>query len=692
MTKATQSASTRAMFGQTNFDDYIIHTTTRNLSFIRVFKSLKGMGIKNNKFFLRLYDADLLNVDPHSKHLSPEIQSKILYEIARNPFYFIREVVRIAVPGGTLKFELHRGNLALLWALINNLHTIILLPRQRYKTISIATLLTWIYHFATNNTSMLFSNKSLGDAQNNLKRFKDIVSNLPLFIRNIINNKGDINNLTSILSEKRNNKIDIAGQVISEEAADKQGRGMSLPVCWWDEFAFLKYNDIIYKSAAPAISKVSEIAEKEGRPFAKIVSTTPNNLDSPHGIFCKQLIDEACPFTEEMYDWTKREIKNFIKDNSSNDFLYIKFTWQELGLTKEWYEKECRALTNDKLTIRREIDLEWTKSSDNSIFTEEQLDIIFNIVTKNVPLKTLTLDVKVEELDEDKNTVKGKYTVVLYKELERDKTYFIGSDVGGGLGRDSSTLIITDPKTLEPYGFFKNSKINTNYFSSIIHELIVNHLPNSILFIENNNYGKAVLDNLIRRIPKNLFFDYKVADKDKAKTIKKTSKNITYGINTTPASRPLMFDLLMQYVQDKPYLFGFSELYEEIKTLIYTKTGKIEHDIGAHDDIIMAYNMILYAIAYSNNIARYLRETTTVTVNLEAVRAKPDILETVGNNHTKETFKPQIDVGLEEYMAIALAGDLTPTEIIERLKAQTKKEDRGSGNKSILNTFLNLNK
>lgn len=42
--------------------------------------------------------------------------------------------------------------------------------------------------------------------------------------------------------------------------------------------AFVKYNDIIYKAAAPAISKVSEIAARDGRPHCKIISTTPKYI------------------------------------------------------------------------------------------------------------------------------------------------------------------------------------------------------------------------------------------------------------------------------------------------------------------------------------------------------------------------------------------------------------------------------
>ena len=223
------------VFGKINYGNYTIHTKTKNISFIKIHRELKKRGIVNNKFFLRLYDPDLMDVDPHAKNLSQEIKNKIIAEIKRNPYYYLREVVRIPIPGGAQRFELHRGNLALTWAILNNLDLIVLLPRQRYKTVSIVSTLSWVYNFATTNTHMIFGNKSLGDAKNNLKRFKDINTYLPAFVKDAINNDLDTDNIELVQSADRNNKIQILGQPISADEADKAGRGCSIPYFWEDE-------------------------------------------------------------------------------------------------------------------------------------------------------------------------------------------------------------------------------------------------------------------------------------------------------------------------------------------------------------------------------------------------------------------------------------------------------------------------
>ena len=215
---------------------YYVDVNTSNLSFLNVSRYLKRKGIKNYKFLLKIYDKDLIGVNPHSKKLTKDQKAKILAEIKINPYYYIREVVRISIPGGLAKFDLHPGNLAITWSIFNSLNFIIMLPRQRYKTVSITAALSWVYFFGTTNTPMLFGNKSTKDAENNLKRFTDIRTNLPDYIFNtVVDPDKETDNITMKLSSITNNKINIHGQAISPEEADKQGRGMSIPIWWEDE-------------------------------------------------------------------------------------------------------------------------------------------------------------------------------------------------------------------------------------------------------------------------------------------------------------------------------------------------------------------------------------------------------------------------------------------------------------------------
>jgi L-rhamnose mutarotase len=251
---------------------------TKNISFIRMAKFLKDSGVKNYNFFLRLNDETLVGVDPHDPNLSDEMKLRVQAEVMTNFWYYLREVVRIPESGGSTPFLLHRANLAQMFLMELNIDIIEVLPRQHGKTIGAVCRYTWVYHWGTTNSHMIFSNKQYSDSQLNIKRFNDITELLPPYLKKHLDPKKDTNNLASIACARNNNKIDAMSTANDIASADKLGRGNTVPIIWYDEFAFLKYNSTIYAAAAPAFSKASESAKKNGTPYGKLITTTPRPL------------------------------------------------------------------------------------------------------------------------------------------------------------------------------------------------------------------------------------------------------------------------------------------------------------------------------------------------------------------------------------------------------------------------------
>ena len=204
---------------------FYAHVGTKNKSFLRVSEILAEKGIKNNKFMLALFDPGLANIDPYDPNLSEEMQGRILAEIVRNPWMFLREVVCVPVSGGQVPYALHLGNLFLTWCMISNINCYLLLPRQNYKTVSACAMYLWMYGFGTKNSHFLFFNKELGDSQNNLKRVKDLQEELPAWLRDgvLTDPINDKNNVEYIYSAHRKNRIDPkpAGKDLAH--ADKLG-------------------------------------------------------------------------------------------------------------------------------------------------------------------------------------------------------------------------------------------------------------------------------------------------------------------------------------------------------------------------------------------------------------------------------------------------------------------------------------
>lgn len=670
-------------------ENFIIHKNTKNLSFLKVYRYLLERGVKNNKFFLRLYDKDLEKINPRDENLSPVMKAKVIAEIVKNPFYFLREIVLVDIPGGKTSFELHPGNLALIWSIMNSFDTIILLPRQRYKTISIAAYLVHVFYFATQSTHMLFGNKKKEDSINNLKRFKAIRDNLPKYmLETIFSLKRDIENTESIESKKTRNKVTIVGNPRNEEQADNMGRGASVPFIWSDEYAFISYNDTFLKAAAPAYRTSANFAERDGKPHSKIISTTPNNLDSESGLNAKQLLDNSCDFFEQMYDMTRLEIQNYIEANSSNGFLYIKYTWQQLGLDDKWYNTMCRDLSWDWRVIKREVDLQWTKSADNSVFNETELDILEKNIDKTP--NNMIIEIKKANLNVDEPITKIPYNFKSYwTDVKADYPYFVGCDVSGGLGRDYTAIVFLDPfDEYREVALFKNNTINLSNLKHLLLHL-VKKFPNITLFIENNSYGKGIIDELLDDpiAAKKLYFNYKIQDKDKTKNNpNKVTNSIEYGVNTNTQSRSLMIDIMRELVTERPYTIRAEDIYLDIRGLIYNRQGKIEHDIMTHDDCLFSKLIVLYAVRYGNNIAKFLRRA-------DSLRSSNKRTNQILNNgiFNKQVDDPAVNLGInidiQDILRLVNAGE-TPENAI-KLLTENKTSAKKKPNSQLLSSLIN---
>lgn len=121
-----------------------VHYNTKNRSFMRMVQVLQDLGVKNNHFFLALYDPDLLDVDPFE--LTEEndpgeiIRTKVIVEASKNLWYFLRELIRIPASGGSpVPYRLDRGNLCMAWCFANEIDVNITQPRQSGKALRAST-------------------------------------------------------------------------------------------------------------------------------------------------------------------------------------------------------------------------------------------------------------------------------------------------------------------------------------------------------------------------------------------------------------------------------------------------------------------------------------------------------------------------------------------------------------------------
>ena len=585
---------------------FIYDVDTPNISFIQTAVDLKKLGIKNNMFFLKLYDPSLRGVDPHSPFLTNEQIIRITNECIINPWYFLRECARIPDQGNPqgVPYLLNRANLASAWCFINGIDNYLVIPRQIGKTQSTIAIILWAFLLGTTNSEIMFLNMLAERAIENLGRLKDQRDLLPKYLQFKINYDEDGNeikgtdNVKTLKNPANGNSVVTKPSARSIEAAERIGRGSSQPIQYYDEFEFTNCIKTIMEAAGPAFNTASENAKRNNSMYGRILTSTPGDLDSAAGQDALQIIEETCKWTEKFYDMDIEDVRDYIMTNSGNRIVYIEYQYQQLGKDEAWFNKVCALLNNSKIKIQREIFLQRIHGSSLSPYEIEDLQAIQDL--KGTIIEELFI-LKIFKLD-------------VYTALKKNHIYFVGVDVASGYGSDNSAITVWDPYTLKTVAEFKSSNIGVKDLIKFIYILIRKYLPRSILAIERNHNGEAVLDHLRdTEIRGNIYFDDSKAPADDIDDkldahgqIKyESAKRKYYGIWTGTKSRELMFGLLGNYIAEHKDSFVGANVIDDLMKLVRTKTGKIEAQIGFHDDSIMSFNMCLYLYYYGNNLSRF---------------------------------------------------------------------------------------
>lgn len=591
---------------------------TKNKSFLKVCKILKDEGIVNFAFPLMTYDKDLIGIDPYSDEVKNDIrlQLKITNEVANNMWYFLREVVRVPNPGASIPFGLHRGNLAMLFCLNCNFNTYVELPRQHYKTYSAVVYYAWVNMYKARNYNMIFTHKAYADTVENLRRLKQLLDPdngcLPEYLLAPLG-KNDKNNENEFIIASNNNRIKVVGPANDTAGADKAGRGSTVPLIWLDEIAFLKYNETMMGAMVPAFSTASAAARENGTPYSILLTTTPSSLDIPEGKFVHDtLIEQAMDFDEKMYDYYFERglewLADFVANNSNNYFVVVKFSYKQLGKSEAWLKEQLRKMNNNMTLVKRELLLEWTYSSDDSLLDEETLNTIAQYADRDYVSKLLILD---------------KYMLYYIRQPSNifKKNYVISMDIAGGLGRDKTAITVIDPKDNLPTAVMYSNKMTVVDLVEVTCELLDRYFPMGIVVPELNYSGNTFMELMLKKgkYNSNLFYTIKetkaeriiqedrdIFAKAKKKYVRKEKR--VYGINTTAATRKIMVeDILFNLINNKPESFNNRDIFKELKTLERKKTGKIEHSDSGHDDILMSYLIGLFAILFEQkSMKRFL--------------------------------------------------------------------------------------
>ena len=594
-------------------DRAIVHTTTKNPSWIKMHYLLSKLGIENNKFFLSLYNEELLHIDPHSPTLTQRDVALIAHECIVNPWYYFREIIRIPQQGGSpIYFRLDRATLALLWVVFNDVDAFITVPRQICKTMTSLAIVSYFFYIKgfNINISILAKDKKL--VQENTARLKTIRESLPTYM--LKTSPNDTDNKEGLSYNIRKNKFLTYVARMDEYGADNLGRGMSTPIQIWDEFGYFKNNHISYPAAVSATNAAVDSARAAGMPAFNILATTAAMLDTQEGAYAYSLLSSAMRFSEKIYDCHDRsDMLSILEKNSVRKMFYITYSYLQLGKTHEWLrEKTIRANSSQDQIDTDYLNI-WKYGANNSVFPPEVLKII----------KESHKEPIIPELN-DGYVVRWYIPLdTLHSEEFIHRPFIIGMDCSENIGRDFTSFIIMDPSDMSVIATCKCNETNLIQLGRYIVTLLLKY-DRSIFIPERNSTGVTILDTVFDEFerlgisPWKRIYNTVVQNRDQDQKLREINLNSTqvlgkarsyFGFRTHGGQYSSTRDLLYRQVLKKAIAINASRIHDaglidEIAHL-EIRNGRIDHKSNGHDDTVIAYLLACYFIFHGNNIDLY---------------------------------------------------------------------------------------
>lgn len=274
------------------------------------------------------------------------------------------------------------------------------------------------------------------------------------------------------------NKIRTVASARNKVAAASQMRGRTSPIIYYDEFAFSPFNMIVYTNMIPAYNTAANNCKMAGVPHGVYITTTPGLLTTEEGMAANVFRQQATPFQERWYDLSKPELDQVIAANNYSNFVYVRFTYQQIGKSEEWFRDLCKSMNSNWTDIRREVLLEWSEINDECPFNKEDLDTIKTMLRQ--PINTILIF--------------NKYPLKIYERMDASRSVpILGCDVSAGLSRDASTICVIDSRTSRVTATFECNYISTIEFAAVIQEIVTRWMPNAVINIERNGVAYTAI-------------------------------------------------------------------------------------------------------------------------------------------------------------------------------------------------------
>ena len=310
----------------------MINYDTKNKSFLKVSKEI------NQTFMLELKNEKLKDVDPFDPKIRREDKMAVLLECSINPWYYLREIVRITTPQGELvPFKLDRSSCAQIWLFLLGYDSFTHKSRQLFKTGSVLGIISWVLLFKTESFDLV--NISLDRSIMSLNKLNDLIYNLPSWITsNIERSKYAIKNDTTESEAAIYKRDDF-------DFLKPKIRFYKSNIHFYDEFEFINNIEDIYANASVRNSV-----------FGNIITSTLGDKKSESYKFARRILKSAVEWDESFYiEYYRFGGKKRLDEIIKGRLVHIEYPFYMVTDYPEKYYLTNRIYINDEEKFKREV-------------------------------------------------------------------------------------------------------------------------------------------------------------------------------------------------------------------------------------------------------------------------------------------------------------------------------------------------
>lgn len=579
------------------------------------------MGIKNHAFILALVNPALEFVDPHSKTLTLREMRDIALECRDNPWYFFRECARAPAMSGSdpVPVEANRGNIALWWSFFNHIFIILIQIRQTGKSFSTDCLMAYLMNILCQSTAINLLTKDDTLRRKNVQRLKDIMEDLPPYLS--LRRRDDANNGEEITVNALGNTYTTHVPQSSPKRAINMGRGLTTAIFHIDEPPFQPNIAVALPAALSAMGAAVDRAKMSGAPYGTILTTTAGKRDDKDGKYVYNILSEAANWTEKFFDCKNwEELERVVRKASRGNKFRVNATFnhRQLGKTDAWLREKIEAALADGDDAERDFLNAWTSGSATNPLNP---DILEKIVASYIGEEHTEIDTKYG------------YTTRWFipeEEIEqrmRDSYFILSMDPSEAGGGDDISLYLIDVATLETVAAGTYNETNLITLAEWLCGWFV-RWENFVGIIERRSSGAAILDYLLLMLPARgidpfrRLFNTVVHESDAneerfrecRQPMGRRSSDIyvrykkCFGYTTSGSgeySRNMLYGSTLKQAAKRSCDKIYDRTTIDQITGLVTRNGRIDHEVGEHDDMVIAWLLAHWLLIFGKELSHY---------------------------------------------------------------------------------------